>query len=98
MTRALFLAIAVLGVAPAVLLALANLAARMVPGFFRSISVSLRLFGPGGSTYDLRPALHLSTTTTLLIIVGSILLLAGVARIRPEAPLKPSLSPPSTPG
>ncbi len=97
MTRTLFLVIAVLGVAPALLLALANLVAAFVPRFFRPISVSLRLFGPSGSTYDLFPALHLSALTTLLIIAGCVLLLAGIARIRPETPLRQSLPPSSTP-
>ncbi len=97
MTRTLFLVIAILGVTPALLLALANLVATVVPRFFRPISISLRLFGPGGSTYDLRPAFHLSATTTLFIIVGSVLLFAGIARIRPETPLKQSLPPSSTP-
>jgi hypothetical protein len=97
MTRALFLVIAALGVAPAVLLALVNLVAAIVPRFFRPISVSLRLFGRRGSTYDLGPALHLSAATTLLIIVGSVLLFAGIARIRPETPLSQNPPPSSTP-
>ena len=90
MTRTLFLSLAILGVAPAVLLALVNLVVDVASRFFRPVSFSFRTFGRNGAAFDFLPALHLSATNSLLILVGSALLVVGIARIRPEIPLKPS--------
>jgi hypothetical protein len=86
MTRTLLLTIAAIGVGPAVLLASCNLLCDFVSIVYRPISFSFRLYRPNrpGESLDFLPALHLSTTTSLLIIAGAALLLFGILRIQPE--------------
>jgi hypothetical protein len=94
MTRTILLSFAVIGLAPAVLLALANLVTRISAIVYRPLSLSVRLYRPGGGTVDFAPALQLSATTALLILLGAVLILAGIACIRPEVPARPLPLPP----
>ncbi len=91
MTRTLLLLITSLGLALPILLALANLV-RSISSLFtqRPLSFSASLYSrSSGQSYDLAPALHLSVTTSCLILLGSALLLFGLTRIRPDPPLPP---------
>ena len=97
MTRTLLLTIALIGITPAVLLAAGNLLAEIGSVFVRPFSMSFRLYLPGGRSFDVVPALQLSPSTSLLIIIGSALLIAGVTRIQPEQALGQTLPPTSSP-
>ena len=96
MTRTLLLTVTLIGILPAVLLAAGSLFAEVGSVLFRPFSLSLRLNLPGGRSFDVIPALHLSPSTSLLIIFGSAFLVAGILRIQPEQAPGQTLPPTSS--
>lgn len=85
MIRTFVLTLAIVGISPAVLLALFNLMFAVASVVYRPISLSFRLYRPGQPEQhvDLGSALLLSPTTSLLIVVGAGILLLGIARVQP---------------